>query len=126
MSENKVLDVRDIDKSFRKKIIFNLFDDLIDEQQLELISDHSLAPLNKLFLKEKQGFFIWSDLEKGPDLWRISIRKTEALNLTINDIVKQFPFSIEILEEHGVPYFKSGNSKLNDIIKNARVIYEEI
>ena len=101
-----MLDVREIDKKFRKKIILNLFDDLIDDQQLELISNHSLAPLNKLFLKVKQGFFNWSDLENGPKVWRISIRKTDAVNLTINDLLNRYPFAIDILEAKGIPYFK--------------------
>ena len=56
MSGNKILDVREIDKRFRIKIILNLFNDLNDGQKLELISDHSLAPLSKLFQIEKQGF----------------------------------------------------------------------
>ncbi|MCK5700638.1 MAG: DUF2249 domain-containing protein, partial [Cyclobacteriaceae bacterium] len=126
MSENKVLDVRGVDKRFRKKMVLNLFADLKEDQQLELISDHSLAPLNILFQKEKHGFFIWTDLENGPELWRISIQKTEAFNLTINDILKQFPLAIDILEEKGIPYFNHGNKKLNDIYKNAISIYEEI
>jgi regulator of cell morphogenesis and NO signaling len=126
MSGNKVLDVREIDKRFRKKIILNNFDDLLDEQQLELISNHSLAPLNKLFFKERHGFFSWSDLVSGPELWKIAIRKTEVLNLTIIDIIKQFPLAIDILEEQGIPYYKSGNQKLIDINKDARSIYEEI
>lgn len=126
MSGNKVLDVREIDKRFRRKIILNIFDDLQGEQQLELISDHSLAPLNILFEKEMHGFFRWEDLEKGPELWRISIRKTDALNLTIIDILKQFPFAIDILEEKGIPYYKFGNKKLLDINSDARAIYEEI
>ena len=79
MSGKKVLDVREIDKRFRKKTILNLFEDLADGEQLELISDHSLSPLNKLFQIEKQGFFKWEDLESGPEIWRISIQKLEVL-----------------------------------------------
>ena len=78
MAQKKILDVREIDKRFRKKIILNLFDELKDGQSLELISEHSLAPLQKLFQKEKQGFFEWSDLENGPSIWKISISKTES------------------------------------------------
>lgn len=126
MSGNKVLDVREIDKQFRKKVILNLFDELQDGENLELISDHSLAPLQKLFQKEKQGFFVWDELENGPEVWKISLKKTESFNLTINEILKQFPLSIDILELHGIPYFKSGNSKLSDISKDAKSIYEEI
>lgn len=126
MSGNKVLDVREIDKKFRKKIILNLFSDLKEGQNLELISDHSLAPLNILFNIEKHGFFEWIELENGPEQWRISIQKTEALNLTLNDILKQYPFAIDILEEEGIPYYKIGLKKLNEINKDAHTIYEKI
>lgn len=126
MSGNKVLDVREIDKKFRKKIILNLFNDLKEGKNLELISDHSLAPLNILFNIEKHGFFEWIELENGPEQWRISIQKTEALNLTLNDILKQYPFAIDILEEEGIPYYKIGLKKLNEINKNAHTIYEKI
>ncbi len=126
MSGNKILDVREIDKRFRIKIILNLFDDLNDGQKLELISDHSLAPLSKLFQIEKEGFFNWSDLENGPEIWRISIKKTEALNLTINDILKQYPLAIDILEEKGIPYYQLGDMKLSDVNKEAQSIYKEI
>jgi regulator of cell morphogenesis and NO signaling len=126
MSGNRVLDVREIDKRFRKKIVLNLFNDLEEGQQLELISDHSLAPLNLLFQKEKHGFFEWTDLENGPDLWKISIKKTDVLNLTINDILKQFPMSISVLESKGIPYFNVGHKKLEDVTENAKEIYKEI
>ena len=115
----KILDVREIDKQFRKKIILNLFDELNDGDRLELISDHSLTPLNKLFLKEKQGFFEWINVESGPELWKISIRKVASLNLTINDLLKQFPFAVDILENYGIAYYKLGNHKLSDIFKKA-------
>ena len=126
MSDKKILDVRGVDKIFRKKMVLNIFADLKENQQLELISDHSLAPLNRLFQKEKHGFFIWSDLENGPELWRISIQKTGSFNLTINDILKQFPLAIDILEENRIPYFKYGNRKLNEVFKDVKSIYEEI
>ena len=126
MDGKTVLDVREIDKRFRKKIILNMFNDLSDGQYLELISDHSLAPLHKLFQKERQGFFEWRMLEDGPEIWKISIEKLESLNLTINEILKQFPFSINVMEAHGIAYYKFGINKLSDICENARAIYDEI
>ena len=105
MSTKKVLDVREINKQFRKKTILGLFDKLRDDESIELISDHSLAPLNKLFDREKGGFFEWHDLENGPELWRISLRKIESFNLTINEIVKQYPFAIDVFEQFAIPYF---------------------
>ena len=126
MDGNRVLDVREIDKKFRKKVILNLFDELKDGQTLTLISDHSLVPLEKLFQKEKQGFFEWEELEDGPKMWKISLRKIEYLNLTVNEILRQFPFSIDVLERHGIPYYKFGENKLSEISNSAKSIYEEI
>ena len=126
MSGNQLLDVREIDKRFRKKIILNLFSELKDEQELELLSDHSLAPLNKLFQYEKHGFFEWKNLENGPDIWKVSIRKVDSLNLTINDILRQYPFAVDCLEDNGIPYFRFGTNKLSDICQDAKSVYEEI
>ncbi len=126
MIENRVLDVREIDKSFRKKIILNLFNELDDGQQLILISNHNLAPLNKLFLKQKHGFFEWHDLQNGPDIWRISITKTNELNLTINDILKRYPMAIHIFENRSISYFNLGNEQFDNISADAKEIYEEI
>lgn len=126
MIESRVLDVREIDKSFRKKIILNLFSDLGDGQLLILISNHSLAPLHKLFQKQKHGFFEWIDIENGPDIWRISISKTNELNLTINDIIRRHPMSIRIFENRVIPYFNLGNKKFYEISPDAEEIYAEI
>ena len=126
MSGKKVLDVREIDKRFRKKTILKIFDELSDNQQLELISDHSLAPLKKLFQNEKHGFFEWKETEQGPELWRILITKASSLNLSINEILKHFPSAIDVLEQHGIPYYKFGSNRLREISKDARIIYEEI
>lgn len=126
MSGNKILDVREIDKQFRKKMILNLFSDLKDGQKLDLLSDHSLAPLHKLFQKEKHGFFEWSELENGPEVWSISILKIDSLNLTINEIMRKYPFAINCLERNGIPYYKFGNNKLSDVCESAQSVYEEI
>lgn len=126
MIEDRVLDVREINKSFRKKTILNLFSDLKDGQQLILISDHSLAPLHKLFQRQKHGFYEWHDVQNGPDLWKISITKTNELNLTINDILKRYPMSIRILENRSISYFNLGNEKFDEISPDAKEIYTEI
>lgn len=126
MEGNKQLDVREIDKRFRKKTILSIFDDLEDGHTLELTSDHSLAPLEKLFQKEKQGFFEWKELEDGPELWKILITKEESLNLTINEILKQYPMSIGVLEHHGIAYYQYGTTKLRDVSEHGKTIYAEI
>ncbi len=126
MSGKKVFDVRGVDKSLRKKIIFKLFHELKDGKHLELISNHSLAPLYKIFQKEKQDFFTWDELENGPEVWKISIRKMELPYLTINEIVSKYPMAVEVLEQHGIAYYKLGPTKLVDVSPNAKAVFREI
>ena len=126
MTKKRILDVREIDKHFRKKIILSMFAELLDGQYLELTSDHSLAPLQKLFQKENHGYFKWQEDESGPDDLKTTIKKTDSLNLSINDILKHFPFAINVFEQHGIPYFQFGPDRLSDISKDAQIIYNEI
>jgi len=65
-------------------------------------------------------------VESGPELWRTTILKTDSLNLSINEILKHFPFAINVFERRGIPYFQLGSKRLSDISKDAQVIYEEI
>ena len=126
MSDNKKLDVREIDKKYRKKLILSTFEALSDGNHLELVSNHSLAPLYKLFSKEKHGYFDWQEKEDGPEIWKIIIRKTGSLNLTINEIVKNHPLSINVLEKYGIPYYRDGDKRLSEVTKNAAEVHEEI
>jgi len=121
-----VLDVREIDKKFRKKTILNFFDELSEDQNLMLISSHSLAPLHKVFLKERNGFFCWANLESGPELWKINITKINSLNLTIGDILGKFPASKGVFEEHHIPYFSLGDCQMREVGNNAGMVFEEI
>ncbi len=107
-------------------MILTLFNSLQDGQSLELISNHSLAPLNKFFQIEMPGFFIWNDVEQGPEVWKINIRRTDSPNLTINEIIRQNLHAAQVLENKGIPYYKLGNSKLSDVSDRAKAIYEEI
>lgn len=125
-TEDIILDVREIDKRFRKKTVFNLYGQLTEGQQLLILSDHSLAPLNKLFQQEHAGFFEWAVLKDGPEVWHTSIRKVESLNLTINEIIRQFPVAVSVFEQHGLPYYKFGFKKLSEVRSQAETIYEEI
>jgi len=125
-TEDIILDVREIDKRFRKKTVFNLYGQLTDGQQLLILSDHSLAPLNKLFQQEHAGFFEWSVLQDGPELWKTAIRKVESLNLTINEIIRQFPLAVSVFEQHGLAYYKYGFKKLSEVSTLAEAIYDEI
>ena len=126
MKDSKSLDVRPIEKPYRKQLILNLFENLKDEEQLELISDHSLIPLKKLFEIEKQGFFEWDEQQVKPDEWRVIIIKKGAFDLTINELIKQNPLVIHLFEEEGIPYYRFGEKKLKEIVDDVRSIYRKL
>lgn len=121
-----VIDVRELDKKFRKKTILSIFDDLPDNDKIILLSDHSLAPLSKLFSKERKGFFEWSEISKGPEIWKIGLKKIKSINLTINEIIRYFPSATQTFNRFGIPYYKLGSTKLVETDERAQEIFKEI
>ena len=71
----KSLDVRTISPRDRHPLIFRTFDALEEGHAFELINDHDPKPLYYQFLHERPDQFIWSYLEQGPDIWRVSIQR---------------------------------------------------
>jgi uncharacterized protein (DUF2249 family) len=70
------IDVRDIAPFERHRIIFAAFDALDAGAALEIVNDHDPQPLHRQFMAEATGSFAWSYLQGGPEIWRVSIRKT--------------------------------------------------
>lgn len=126
MKYKNSLDVRTIEKPYRKTLILNLFEKLEDGEQLELISDHSLMPLKKLFEIENQGFFDWEELESGPNTWRIVITRKGTFDLTINELIRQNPLVINIFEEEGIPYYRHGFKRLKELVEDVRSIFQKM
>ena len=57
--------------------IFQLFDELKPGEFMELSNDHDPRPLQYQFMMERKDQFTWEYLEEGPEVWRVSIGKTE-------------------------------------------------
>lgn len=68
-----VLDVRAIPPRERHPLIFAAFDRLQPGQAFILINDHDPKPLYYQFSAERPGAFDWTDLEQGPEVWRVRI-----------------------------------------------------
>jgi uncharacterized protein (DUF2249 family) len=77
MSESKVnvVDVRQTPPAQRHPMIFGTFDGLEAGQSFELVNDHDPKPLYYQFQAEHTGEFEWEYLERGPETWRVSIKK---------------------------------------------------
>jgi uncharacterized protein (DUF2249 family) len=70
----RVIDMREITPRVRHTVVFQLFAHLDEARSLQLVVDHDPRPL-RLQLEAKHGSRCrWTDLEQGPDVWRVRLR----------------------------------------------------
>jgi len=72
--DNKI-DVRPIEPREKHKRIFDMFNNLVSGEKMEIINDHDPRPLHYQLLAENEGQFQWLYLEEGPETWRVEITK---------------------------------------------------
>ncbi len=79
MSQEKVqvVDVRQTPPAQRHPLIFGTFEKLSPGQSFELVNDHDPKPLYYQFQAERTGTFEWNYLERGPEVWRVEIKKVK-------------------------------------------------
>lgn len=70
------LDVRTLPHAQRHTTIFSLLPRLELGQALVLSVDHDPQPLRYQLEALHPGDFAWEYLERGPELWRIALRRT--------------------------------------------------
>lgn len=73
------VDARQYAPRDKHRIIFETFDNLKPDTQMELINDHNPKPLYYEFKAERDGHFEWHYLEQGPEVWRVSIKKISTI-----------------------------------------------
>lgn len=75
------VDLRHIAAHERRPLVFDLFEHLSPGGELLLVHNHHSTPLRYFLLAEAPRGFSWDYLEKGPEIWRIRIRKTAEQNV---------------------------------------------
>jgi len=78
MTDEQVLDIRDVPPARRHAIIFETFEALDPGVGFELVNDHDPKPLYYQMAAERPGTFTWDYLEEGPVVWRVRIGRTIA------------------------------------------------
>ncbi len=77
-SNERVINVAEIDPNYRHAIVFRLFEHLAPDDSLQIIVDHDPRRL-RLQLEVYHGSRCgWSYLEQGPDVWRVRLRWLSA------------------------------------------------
>lgn len=77
MSEDALIDVREIPPRERHPKIFAMFAALSPGESFELVNDHDPKPLYYQFAAEHADRFTWQYLESGPEVWRVEIGAPE-------------------------------------------------
>lgn len=75
LNTSRVVDVRQTPPAQRHPMIFGTFEALEPGQSFELVNDHDPKPLFYQFQAELTGQFEWDYLERGPETWRVQIKK---------------------------------------------------
>lgn len=74
-----VIDVRQIPGPQRHPLIFQTFDGLSVGESLNIVNDHDPIPLHRQFDDLRAGQAEWTYIVRGPELFRIRIRRIAAL-----------------------------------------------
>lgn len=76
MSDFKAtVDARKYPPREKHAVIMDTFESLQSGEEMELINDHDPKPLYYQFSAEYTGQFQWDYLERGPEVWKVSISK---------------------------------------------------
>jgi uncharacterized protein (DUF2249 family) len=75
-STDKTLDLRAIPRPERHSLVFAKFDQLVAGESFVLINDHDPVSLNRQMEATRPGQVAWEYIERGPDSFRIRVRRT--------------------------------------------------
>lgn len=69
------IDVRTLEKGFKKDIIFKAFEELSVGETMELVNDHDPKPLYQQFMLNYSEKFVWEYFEQGQKYGELELLK---------------------------------------------------
>lgn len=75
VSDSEELDLREIPQPLRHPLVFQRFDALDMGRSFTITNDHDPLPLNRQMQSMRPGQVSWDYIQRGPDLFRIRIRR---------------------------------------------------
>jgi uncharacterized protein (DUF2249 family)/quercetin dioxygenase-like cupin family protein len=79
VSPEEELDLRQVSRPERHPLVFRRFDGLPVGDAFILINDHDPMPLNRQLEEMRPGQLSWEYIVRGPDLFRIRVRRIAPL-----------------------------------------------
>jgi len=92
------LDLRGVPPPQRHPLIFQKFDALAIGDSLRLINDHDPVPLSRQFDSMRQGQASWGYIQRGPEIFRIRIRRIAPPEATTVPIQTQSVWTLPGIE----------------------------
>jgi regulator of cell morphogenesis and NO signaling len=108
METATLLDVRVIEPRHKHPAIFKTFDELANGTLMTIINDHDPLPLYYQFKAERPGIFEWEYIEKGPQVWKVNITKSNTAGETVADVVRNNPKAAKVLKKYNIDFCCKG------------------
>ncbi len=115
LARKKVIDIDELDKSIRDKVVLSAFDKLKTGEQLTIFSSYDPITLKRVFEKKRPGYYRWNYLKKDSVKQEIRITKHGSSRLTVNEIIALYPGAVSVFEQYCIAYYLKGNTYLSDI-----------
>ncbi|MGN6618335.1 MAG: iron-sulfur cluster repair di-iron protein [Ilyomonas sp.] len=111
--ETFVLNVTLIEPKLKHPTIFKHFDALEEGRAFQILNDHDPKPLYYQLLGERGNIFTWTYLEKGPQWWRVQIKKNDPQSgETVGEIAAKDLRKAEVFKKYGIDFCCGGKKSL--------------
>lgn len=111
-----VLNVTQIEPRMKHPTIFRYFDDLKGGEAFQILNDHDPKPLYYQLIAERGNVFTWDYLEKGPQWWRVQIRKADVeKGETVGQLAAKDLRKAEVFKKFGIDFCCGGKKTLKQV-----------
>lgn len=121
------LNVTLIQPRMKHPTIFQHFDELQPGEGFRILNDHDPKPLYYQLIGERGNIFTWTYLEKGPEWWRVEIRKinTES-GETVGQLAAKDIRKAEVFKKYGIDFCCGGKKTLKQVCDEKGLNYSVV
>ncbi len=128
MEAIETLDVNSLVPFFKNQIIRTRFDRLAEGGAFIIHNNFDPKPLYYYLLVERGSIFNWKYLEKGPEVWKVEIRKlkNDVASLQIAEIVRKDYRKAKVFKKYGIDSYSGGKKILEEACKGKNINIVEV